>query len=191
MNSPRQVRDNALIDAIEALPETEFDDIVWQIVRGDRDPLRGSAPGGRWDDGTFDVLYTSMASDGAVAELHYHLSRGQSVFPSKMQFRRFEIRVKLSRSLRLADMTALQGLGLDSARYGAMKYDEKQEEYPRTQEIAEIAHFLNFDGLVVPSARWDCRNVVIFTGRVPPEALSVEKDHGPIDWDEWKRNSGN
>ncbi len=132
-----------------------------------------------------------MESDGAVAELYYHLSRGQSVFPSRMQFRRFEIRVNLSRSLRLADMAALMDLGIETGRYGALSFFEKKQEYPRTQEIAEIAHFLNFDGLVVPSARWDCRNVVTFTDRVPPEALSVEEDHAPVDWDEWKRNSGN
>lgn len=190
MTERRQIRDNALIDAFEALPETVFDDIVWRVVRGDRDPLRGSASGGRWDDGTFDVLYTSMESDGAVAELYYHLSRGQSVFPSKMQFRRYEIQANLSRSLRLADMTALQNLGMDTSRFGALNYEQKQHEYPRTQEIAEIAHFLDFDGLVVPSARWECRNVVIFTDRVPPESLSVENDHGPVNWDEWKRNSG-
>ena len=159
-------------------------------MRGDRDPLRGSAPGGRWDDGTFEVLYTSLKSDGAVAEVHYHLSRGQSIFPSRMKFRRYELRVTLTRSLRLADMTALEALGMDTARYGALNYDEKQQEYPRTQEVAEIAHFLDFDGLIVPSARWECGNVVIFTDRVPPESLSVENDHGMVDWDEWKRSSG-
>ena len=82
----RRVRDNTLIDAIEASRADEFEGLVWRVVREDRDPTRGSSPGGRWDDGTFDVLYTSLESNGALAELYFHILRGQPVFPSKMVF---------------------------------------------------------------------------------------------------------
>ncbi len=182
----RRARDNVLIDALEAAPATEFDGDVWRVVRRDRDPLRGSSPGGRWDDGTFDVLYASAEADGALAEMHFHLMRGQPIFPSEMAFRLYEIHVVLRRALRLADMAAL---GVETARYGSLKYAQKQEEYPRLQEIGEVAHFLDFDGLIVPSARWKCHNVVLFTDRVPPEALSVAGDHGPVDWNAWERRS--
>ncbi|MBM3574071.1 MAG: hypothetical protein FJX52_17180 [Alphaproteobacteria bacterium] len=38
----------------------------------------------------------------------------------------------------------------------------------RPHEIAEAACFLGFDGLIASSARWDCLNLVLFTGRLPP-----------------------
>jgi hypothetical protein len=43
-----------------------------------------------------------------------------------------------------------------------------------------VAHFLGFDGLIVPSARYDCLNMVLFGDRIGPEALSVIRDHGPV-----------
>lgn len=185
MAQRRKVRDYVLIDALESLPATEFEGRVWRVVRGDRDPLRTSSPGGRWDDGTFDVLYTSIESDGALAEMHFHLMRGQPVFPSKMEFRLFELQVTLRRALRLANVPDLENLGIKS--YGSLEYARKQEEYPRTQEVGEATRFLGFDGLIVPSARSDCLNVVIFiTDRSPPEALTTVQDHGVVDWTDWK-----
>ena len=41
---------------------------VWRVVGDGRDPLQCSAVGGRRDDRTFDVVYTSTEADGAVAE---------------------------------------------------------------------------------------------------------------------------
>ena len=77
MAKPR--RDNALIDALEAIEPVVFSGTVWRLVRDGRNPLQCSASGGRWDDGSFDVLYTSMSRDGSLAEMRFHLMRGQPV----------------------------------------------------------------------------------------------------------------
>jgi hypothetical protein len=57
-------RDNKLLDALEALEPVAFDGIVWRVVREGRSPVICSKSGGRWDDGTFDVFYTSQERDG-------------------------------------------------------------------------------------------------------------------------------
>ena len=165
-----------------------FDGTVWRVVRKGRDVLQGSGYGGRWDDGTFDVLYTSEKADGAIAEIYFHLSRGQPVIPSKVAYHLFEIRAELQRALRISDLRTLADFGVDTKRYGALSYVERVQEYPRPQEIAETAHFVGFDGLVVPNSRLDCLNVILFSDRIPPEAIDVVQDHGPIRWDEWKGN---
>ena len=67
MPSARSPRDRVLIDALEPATPTPFEGTVWRVVREGRDVLQGSAYGGRWDDGTFDVLYTSAMADGATA----------------------------------------------------------------------------------------------------------------------------
>jgi RES domain-containing protein len=190
MTSPRRRRDNTLIDAIEAHQAVRFEGTVWRVVRENRSPLDCARSGGRWDDGTFDVLYTAQARDGAMAEMFFHLARGQPVFPSRVRHRLHEVSVALERALRLVDLAALARLGLDTARYGQMSYEMRTDEYPRSQDMAEVAHFLEFDGLIVPSARWSCSNVILFCDRVPPDAMEATHDHGLIDWAGWAQRHG-
>ena len=70
------IRDSTLVDALEAIDPVPFNDNVWRVTREGRDPCQCSRSGGRWDDGTFDVLYTSEAKDGAIAEMVFHLLKG-------------------------------------------------------------------------------------------------------------------
>ena len=114
--------------------------------------------------------------------MRFHLMRGQPVMPSRVHYRLFELQVHVGRALKLLDLDALSALGLDVARYGRLSYQDKSQEYPRTQQIGEVAHFLEFDGLIVPSARYGCHNAVLFGDRVPPEAMAISHDHGLVDW---------
>ena len=183
------VRDNRLIDALDALPRTALQGHVWRVVREGRDPCQCSASGGRWDDGTFDVLYTSHTRDGAIAEMYFHLLRGQPVFPSRAHFVLHELDISLTNVLTFSALTELAPLGFDIGRFGQLSYNERLQEYPRSQEIAEVAHFLDCDGIVVPSARWPSTNVVLFCDRLPPGAIEPVKDHGIIDWVDWQKRS--
>jgi hypothetical protein len=187
MAGARRIRDNALIDALESAPFINFEGTVWRAVREGRDVLLGSNYGGRWDDGTFDVLYTSKMADGAIAEMYFHLSRGQPVLPSKVAYHLYELSVKIQQALELLDLDALAKLGVDTARYGALSYLERLQEYPRPQEIAETAHFVGFNGLIAPNARFACSNVILFCDRVSPEDAEVVRDHGAIHWDDWRK----
>jgi RES domain-containing protein len=181
------LRDSQLIDALEALPHTPFEGTVWRVVRDGRDPCQCSASGGRWDDGSFEVLYTSLDREGAIAEMYFHLLRGQPVFPSKVRFTLYELKVRLAETMHLPSLPDLAKLELDTSRFGQLSYVERTQEYPRTQEIAEVAHFLDCDGLMVPSARWPCANLVLFRDRLAPTAIEVVKDHGVIDWASWRK----
>jgi RES domain-containing protein len=186
MVAPRRIRDSALIDALEKIAPIPFDGRSWRVVRQGRDALMCSAAGGRWDDGTFDVLYTSQKADGAVAEIYFHLSRGLPVVPSRPLYHLFELRVSMNRVLHLADIAAIARLGVNTSRYGALSYGDRADEYPRTQDIGETALFVGFDGLIVPSARWECANIVIFCDRVPPDKYQVSRDYGSLDWADWQ-----
>jgi RES domain-containing protein len=181
---PRKRRDNRLIDALEALEPVVYSGTVWRVVQDGRNPIQCSRSGGRWDDGTFDVLYTSESSRGAISEMRFHLMRGQPVVPSRVSYRLHEIALSMDRALRFLNVEALVEIGLDESRYGQLSYEEKEAEYPRSQDIGEVAHFLDCDGLVVPSARHDCLNVVVFCDRVPPNAMVVKADHGRVNWEE-------
>ena len=182
-------RDLALIDAIEAIAPTPFSGTVWRVVREGRDPLEGRASGGRWDDGTFDVLYTSLEREGALAEMYFHLRRGQPIFPSRVRYELHELNLSLDKALKLLDLAALGSLGVTPEAFGRLSYEERVAEYPRTQDIAEVAHFLEFDGLLVPSARRECLNAIVFCDRCPPSQREVLASQGVIDWTAWEKSS--
>lgn len=182
MNTGRKRRDSALIDAIEAVSPVHYSGVVWRVTRTGRNPVQCSRSGGRWDDGTFDVLYTSEKREGALAEMKFHLIRGQPVMPSQVTYDLHELSVSMGRALKLLNLEALQALGMDTARFGQPSYEGRLAEYPRSQDIAEVAHFLDFDGLVVPCARYACLNVIPFCDRLAPEHLQPVRNHGVINW---------
>lgn len=181
MRRRSHARDLALIDALDKLPRVSLHDTVWRVVRRGQDPLLCRPSFGRWDLGSVDVLYTSLEADGAVSEMYFHLTR-QPVFPSAVQFTLNEIEVTTHRTLRFADIRDLETLGVDRDKYQALFYD-------RTREIGDAAAFLGFDGVIAPSARWDCLNLTIFCDGLNPEDL-VLRNSTAIDWEAWRTRHG-
>ncbi len=186
--APTRPRESGLLDALTGIPPVPITTHAWRVVRDGSDPLQCSAAGGRWDDRTFDVLYTSTARDGALSEMYFHLARGQPVFPSQVRYRLFELEIRLDSCLRLQTLDALAGLGVNTAAFGQLSYAEREREYPQTQDIAEAAHFIGHDGIMVPSARAPYGNVVVFSEPAGPGAVGVVRDHGLIDWTAWRRD---
>lgn len=175
--SERRARDHELLDLIDSHDGISFEGDVWRIVRAERDVLQGYPAGARWDPGTFDVLYTSLAREGVLAEIHFHLSR-QPVFPSKLRSVLHRLSVRTTRTLKIADLEALEGLGVSRETYPSLTYD-------RCQEIGDAAQFLGFDGILAPSARWSCQNLVLFVDRFDPDDLQLVESE-PIDWQAWR-----
>jgi RES domain-containing protein len=178
---PGRARDLDLLDALDVLDRPPFEGTVWRVVREGRDPIQGHPWGGRWDPGAFDVLYTALEPNGALAEIHFHLSR-QPVFPSTLRYRLHAVALTTRKTLRFADMRALERLGVEAARYRAILY-------ARTQEIGDAAFFLGFDGIIAPSARWPCLNLTLFTDRLEPEHLGIVTSD-PVDLRDWGQARG-
>lgn len=182
MEDARRARDLELLDGVDAFRREALDIEVWRLVRAGRDPALGSPSRSRWCNGTFDVLYTSFARDGAIAEIYALLSL-QPVFPSKDRWLASRLKIVTTQTLRLADLPTLARLGVDITRYAA-------RDYRRTQEVADAAFFLGFDGLIAPSARWTCLNLALFTDRVPPDQIDiVEVSKMPVVWEDWRKRS--
>ena len=170
-------RDLTLIDTLETFERIRFEGSVWRVVREGKDPVIGQRSGGRWDPGDFDVLYTSLEADGAIAEIDFVLS-SLPVRPSKIKFVLHEIAVGVIEVLELTDTGRLSDLGVDMSSFA--KFD-----YQRTQEIGDAAYFLDSDGLIVPSAHWQCNNLVLFTDRLTPDDLE-QRESLPVDFEEWR-----
>ena len=183
----RKARDVETLDLLTSLTRHALDVTVWRMVRAGRRSTLASRPKGRWDDGSFDVLYTACDRDGACAELHYHLTFGQPVFPSLLKVHLHELRVRLASAFVFEGLEALSVFGIDPQRYGSLDYARLREEYAPTQKLGEACHFLGADALLVPNARWACQNAVLFPANMGEHTLQPVKDHGPIDLRTWAR----
>lgn len=177
----RRALDDRLLDVVGAFEGQLFDGTMWRVVRTGRDVLDGSRGSGRWNTSEMSVLYGAAEQNGAIAEINFHLNLGQSVFPSRMRHDLFELAVKARRTLMLADMEQLKRLGVDDSRY-------RELLYIRTQEIGAAAAFLGFDGLIVPSARWNCQNIILFLDVIDLEEIRTISSQ-PVDWKAWRQSN--
>lgn len=175
------IHDPELIDRLAAFPREAFAGEVYRATRSGLDPRAFSTRTGRWgSDGGVGVLYTSLAQEGALAEIIFHWGQLAPV-PSKLAMLH-RLRVATLRAIRL-DLEQLLSLGVDLNRSGELNY-------ARTQEIGAAAAFLGCDGLIAPSARWSCDNLMLFndnqTMETELEVLASEE----VDWLAWGRDHG-
>lgn len=183
----RKARDVETLDLLSGLSRQKLELKVWRMARAGRNPSHPSQPKGRWDDGSFDVLYTACDRDGACAELHYHLTRGQPVFPSQLQICLYEFQLQLSSAFVFESVEGLAPFGIEAQKYGSFDYARLKEEYAPTQKLGEACQFLGADGLLVPNARWACQNTVVFAENIAVAGLTLIADHGPMDLRAWGR----
>lgn len=174
------IHDPELLDAIAALPVDSFDGSVFRATGLAADPTVFSYSGGRWapadeEEGGFPILYTSLDRDGAVAEVASYLSLLSPV-PRKA-LKVSEIGVTAQKSLTLA-YDRLGSLGLDVAEYSARSYE-------RTQAVGAAINFLGYDGLIAPSARWACENLMILEANHSLESrldVLTSEEVAPEEW---------
>ncbi len=173
-----QAHDPDLLDALEEMEPEPFVGSVWRVTWASRDPLVGGTGGGRWHKpNDFEALYTSTIADGAMAEIYFHLSKAPVFSTSHVKL--YEISVATDRTLIFNDVEALENIGVDRGEFA-------RGDYVRTREIGSAARFLDFDGLIVPSARWPCTNLVLFMDRLADlESLAVVRE-SDVNWPAWR-----
>ena len=65
--------DPDLLAAIDSYGGEGLNRSAWRVTWATRNPMAGSSGGGRWSpDGRFEVLYTSLETNGALAEGKCH-----------------------------------------------------------------------------------------------------------------------
>ena len=155
----------------------------WKITREGCDPTPFFGGGNRWDDGTFNVLYTSLLREGALAEMLFHPSRGQPAIPAKIRFRLHELEIKVDGVLDLTQPELLAQIGINMGNFGRLPYLECHGEYEACQKVAEAVHFLGSDdprdpsAMLVPNSRHESQNLVPFVDHIGSDAVVHSRDH--------------
>ncbi len=176
----REILDPELLDAMDALPGDTFNGNVWRVTWATRDPLAGNAGGGRWSpDNGFETLYTSLEKSGALAEAYYHLSKAPVFSSSNMRIN--TLHASLEKVLPLSEGN-LQRLGLEEPRASKISYE-------RSQAIGAAAYLLDYEALIVPSARWNCNNLVLFLDKFDVDERLRLVASSDVNWPAWRENA--
>lgn len=165
-------RDPDLLAHLEGWREGPFEGAVHRVVWADRSPVQGSSGArGRWSspDSQFEVLNTSLMPEGASAEFEAFWSLFEQR-PDR-QALNWKLRVRLKRTVEL-DFGALEALRVSQSDYGGRKYS-------RTQEISDAVNYLGYEGLIVPCARYECRNLIIYIQNLGGDWV-VEEDESEV-----------
>lgn len=126
------------------------------------------------------VLYTSIEREGALAEASFRLGI-QTPVPSKpIMIHRLEV---TARKMIRISRAHFQALRIDPYRYGEL-------DYHRTEEIGEAIGFLEFDAILVPSARWPCDNVVLLGDHQELATSPIVIESERVEWIAWAKANG-
>jgi hypothetical protein len=180
------IHDQGLVDQLSSLATERFDGEVFRATRASADPTASSINGGRWGPGAKDgadvpVLYTSLKRDGALAEVVSFLAE-QTPIPGPHPLKVSRLGVSTAKTLRLGRAN-LKSLRVDMTRYG-------ERDYSRTQSIGAALAFLELDGLIAPSPRWRCDNLMIFIANHPLNERLEVIDAEEVEWRSWARARG-
>ena len=168
-------RDPDLLEQLEGCAERPFEGTVYRVVWADGSPVQGSTVArGRWNspDGGFEVLHTSLQSDGAGTEFEAFWSLFEQR-PDRPALN-WKLRVRLRRVVEL-EFEQLAELGVPQAEY-------EGRDYSRTQEISDALSYLGCDGLIVPSARHDGRNLILFMNNLGKDCFVHEDEASAFAW---------
>lgn len=129
---------------------------------------------GRWNspEGEFEILNTSLTDKGADAEFEAFWSLFEQR-PDRKALN-WTINVRLKRVIELS-YEDLESLGIDRVGYSG-------RDYLRTQEISDALNYLGCDGLIAPSARYDGKNLIVYTRNLDGDCVVDDVDSRAFKW---------
>ena len=175
------IREPELIDFLAGKAPETFSGKVFRATRLGLDPTTPSTAGGRWmpRDG-LSVLYTSLEREGALAEISFHLGSLSPIPRRKIAVHSLRVVTQKTAHITREDFVRL---GIDSSCFGDPGYD-------RAAIVGDAIGFLEFDSILVPSARWSCENLVLIQDNrdvsLPLEPIESEE----IAWFDWAIHHG-
>lgn len=155
------IHDPNLLDAIERLGTESLENAtVWRHMFNDYPPELPNTRGARWNPPGIAAIYTSESRETAVAE-GQHAIDSQPLRPRARRYV-YELRLSAQKVLRIG-FDELDRVGLSSA-------DLSDPDFTACQRVGAHAAFLEYDAIIVPSARADGANIVIFVNELAADA---------------------
>ena len=156
------IHDPDLLDAIERLGSEPLVAVtVWRHMFNDNPPELSNTRGARWNPAGLGAIYTSGQRETAIAE-GQHVIDSQPLRPKARRFV-YQLQVSAAKAVRIR-YDDLAALGLDRS-------DLESPDFSSCQRVGAHVAFLGYDALIVPSARADGSNIVIFVNELAADAV--------------------
>jgi RES domain-containing protein len=149
-----------LLDHLEAVEPAPWEGRAFRLMFADYAPDVENTRGARWNLADVAAVYTSLRREGAIAEAEHKLSI-QPIRPRVKQTI-YTLDISLASVLDLTDVDLLAALGVGEDELGG-------DDLRPCQDIGGATHWLDHDGLFVPSARSSAVNLVIFAANRRPD----------------------
>ena len=156
------VFDRETIQALEQFTPAPWEGVVFRHMFANFPPERENVRGARWNPPQIPAIYTSLVRATALAEADYYIAM-QPIMPSARRIV-YRIKVTLTSVLDLSDPLTLSRLGLDEESLASI-------DHSACQGVGGAVEWLEHDGILVPSARTEGVNLVIFPNRKKPDYL--------------------
>ncbi len=150
-----------LLERLAALPPEPWQGTAFRHMFGSYPPDRENTSGARWNPAGVAAIYTSLSRAGALAEAEHQIA--VQPIPPRAQRSLYELEVALGGVFDLTDLALLAELGIDQNALGA-------DDMLACREVGAAAASLNCGGILVPSARAEATNLVIFAANLGAEA---------------------
>jgi RES domain-containing protein len=149
-----------LLDQLQAALSGPFSGVVYRHMFAGYPPFAVNTRGARWNPPDVGAIYTSVERQTAIAEAEHRISL--EPFRPRAKRTMYELRVELASALDLTSRDLLLKLGVGDAELEGL-------DFSACQLVGGAVAWLEHDGLLVPSARCDGTNLVIFPAIQDPE----------------------
>jgi RES domain-containing protein len=152
--------DPELLDIIENLDSGPWVGVVWRQVFEGTPPTRPNQRGARWNPPDVEALYGSLDAATAAAEIDHLIS----VQPTPIKKPRVTVKleVSLSRLVDLSDEDIMEQVGVSLATIRSNGVEE-------CRLVGSAIAWLGYEAVLVPSARADGLNLVVFVNNLDPD----------------------
>jgi RES domain-containing protein len=144
--------DPSLLDALEERI-VQWAGECWRQVFEGTEPLKANVRGSRWNPPGVEALYVSLSAETAAAEISHLVSR--QPLPITAPRITYKLRASLDKVIKLEELSSLEQFGLTAQLLFGDSHDA-----PR--HLGDAANWLGCQGLLIPSARHEGHNLVIF-----------------------------
>ncbi len=145
-----------LLELLARLTPKEWEGEVFRHMFASYPPERENTSGARWNLPEVPAIYTSLEKDVVLAEAEHQIAM-QPIRP-KAKRTVYKIAVRLSSVLNISDPGTLDLLSIDA---NALKGPDLRA----CQMVGSCVERLGHDGLIVPSARANGLNLVIYPNK--------------------------